>query len=341
MPTGISQTNRNMTVAIAVVIIIVLASVGFWYFFVAGLIVSSTPEPVTVGTPHFEGAGLFYIAEDQGFFARNGLNVTEKNYDSGSAAVNGLTEGEVDIGLSSEYVLVTKAFNYSTIQALGSIDKGEYTYVVGRKDRGIENISDLKGKKIGFTEGTISEFYLGRLLNIEGLSMQDVIPVNITRSDSVDEIVNGSVDAVVTNPPYITAITDLLGNNAIVLPAQNNRYTYEIVIGNNDWIMKKPRLVSSFLKSLAMANDYVVTHPDDAEAILQKRMNYSDEDTDMAWDNNHFTLSLDQSLLVAMNDEGTWMIANNLTAEKTLPDFSNFIDTTDLEKIKPESVDIR
>ncbi len=51
---------------------------------------------------------------------------------------------------------------FSTI---GSISKSEFTYLVGRVDRGIDEVSDLKGKTVGTTFGTIAHFYLGRFLD--------------------------------------------------------------------------------------------------------------------------------------------------------------------------------
>ena len=41
-----------------------------------------------------------------------------------------------------------------------------------------------------------------------------------------------------------------------------------------------------------------------------------------------------------MEDEARWMIANNLTEEKTVPDFRKFIDTKSLKEIKPGAVRI-
>jgi len=58
------------------------------------------------------------------------------------------------------------------------------------------------------------------------------------------------------------------------------------------------------------------------------------------WPENHFFLSLDQSLVLAMEDEGRWMIRNNLTRERSVPDYRNYIYTKGLEEIKPEAVNI-
>jgi NitT/TauT family transport system substrate-binding protein len=47
------------------------------------------------------------------------------------------------------------------------------------------------------------------------------------------------------------------------------------------------------------------------------------------------------SLVTAMEDEGRWMIKNNLTSAEKIPDFRNYIYTKGLEEVKPEAVNIR
>jgi len=58
------------------------------------------------------------------------------------------------------------------------------------------------------------------------------------------------------------------------------------------------------------------------------------------WPEHQFSLSLDQSLIAAMEDEARWMIKNNLTREKEIPDFMKFIFMDGLEAVKPEAVNI-
>lgn len=55
---------------------------------------------------------------------------------------------------------------------------------------------------------------------------------------------------------------------------------------------------------------------------------------------NHFSLSLDQSLILTMEDEARWMIKNNLTAEREIPDFRDYIYTRGLDDVKPGSVSV-
>jgi NitT/TauT family transport system substrate-binding protein len=99
-------------------------------------------------------------------------------------------------------------------------------------------------------------------------------------------------------------------------------------------------LIREFLKSLNSAAEYTIDHPDGQRQSYKKRLNFSGTYMAAVWPNNHFSLSLDQSLVTAMEDEARWMINNNLTSEKTVPDFRAYIYTKGLEEVMPESVNI-
>lgn len=303
---------------------------------------SETPESITIGYSPFEHSALFYVAEDQGFFSQNGLNVTSRKYDSGVASLDGLLNGDVVIAVGvTEFPLVGRALQKERIRTIGSIDKGEIVYLVGRNDRGIENVTDLNGKRVGTALRTISEFYLGRFLELHGMNIQDIVLVDLkTPAEWVNSIVDGDIDAIAIGQPAVNSIKDRLGANAVVWSAQSSQPLYSQVISTDEWITEHPELVRRFLKSLAQAEEYVVTHPAEAKAIVQKRLNLSAEYMDTVWQQNQFTLSLDQSLVTAMEDEGRWMIKNNLTSERTIPDFRNYIYTEGLEEVEPGSVNI-
>jgi NitT/TauT family transport system substrate-binding protein len=260
-----------------------------------------------------------------------------QNFGSVPNYLDGLLSGEVDIGLSSEYVFVGKAFNNANIRVIGNIDRYQNVYLIGRKDKGIDNVSDLKGKRIGLTRNTISEFYLGRFLDLHDMSIKDVTLVNMLPSQYIQSITNGSIDALLTGN-YIDKIQERLGNNTVVWPTQNNQKSYYVMSCRSDWITSHSEQISRFLKSLAQAEEYTINHPDEAKAIVQKKLNYTDAYMAEIWPKNEFFLTLDQSLVTAMEDEGRWMIANNLTAEKTIPNFRDYIYLKGLEEVKPESV---
>jgi NitT/TauT family transport system substrate-binding protein len=298
------------------------------------------PDSITVGYQLHVGSTLIHIAENQGFFTANGLAVTFKEYESGAEAVNGLMRNEVDLSVASEFILVQHVLNKEEIRALASISQIGNTFVVVRGDRGIQSPADLKGRKIGIRPQASGRFYFGRFLELNGLNVQDVTVVDITAAEFVSAIVNGDVDAVVVYPPYIDQIQDRLGVRAVVWPIQNNQPGYSLLFGTGDWVGKHPQQVNRFLKALTQAEEYYAVHPDQAKSIVQKKLKYDDATMEAQWFGNHFSLSLDQSLILALEDESRWMIENQMTSETQVPDFLSHIYLDGLSAVKPDAVNI-
>jgi NitT/TauT family transport system substrate-binding protein len=301
---------------------------------------SGKVESITIGMDPTAVNSLIYIAEGQNYFTSNGLKVTIKNYASGLAAVNGMLKNEVDIATAAEFVVVGHALEKESIRAMTSIDKFLHIYLVGRRDRGVGSVTDLKGKRIGVTLKTAAEFYLGRFLDLHGMNMRQVTLVNVSPPGSVDALVKGDVDAVIAWQPNVKAIEDRLGSGIVKWGAQEGQAAYCVVIGRDEWVLKHPELIKRFLNSLAKAEEYFIHDPAEAKGVIQKRLNYDDTYIAAVWPEHQFSLSLDQALIVAMEDEARWMIKNNLTTEKQIPDFVNYIYVDGLKAVKPEALNI-
>ncbi len=301
---------------------------------------SGRMENIIIGAPPLEQNALIYIANDQRFFARNGLNISIKDYDSGVTALNGMLKREVGIAEAAEFPFVRAAFQKEQICVIACNDKFENDYIIGRRDRGIDKVSDLKGKRIGVSLKTINEFYLGRFLGLNGIDMKDIAPVDIRPGQFVDALAGGSVDALIAWQPYISRILEKEGTRVVVWPAQSGQAVYGLLVCSRGWLTQHTDALKRFLKSLAEAEDYLVHHPEEAKAIVRKRLKYDDSYMARIWPQHRFSLSLDQTLIVAMKDEAQWMIKNNLTAEKAIPDFTHYIHLDGMKAVKPEAVSI-
>src|SRR4030043_229541 len=107
---------------------------------------SEPPDSIIVGIMANAGDTLIFVAEEQKYFADNGLNVTLKTYDNGLDATNAMLGGEADLSYATEFVVVGKALQNQRISMVTTYSKNETVSLVGRKDRGIDDIPDLKGK---------------------------------------------------------------------------------------------------------------------------------------------------------------------------------------------------
>jgi NitT/TauT family transport system substrate-binding protein len=303
---------------------------------------SGENESITLGTVLQESSIPIFIAEDRQFFAYNGLNVTLSIYDNGVENINGLLNNEVDMsGSVSEFVMVDQVLKQQRIQTIGCTDRSDFMAIIARKDHGISAISDLNGKRIGAIPGTATEFFLVRFLTLHGLNTEAVKLVNLdSNSQSVDAIINGDVDAVISVSPFTEDVQERLGANLICWKAQGSQPVYRLFISRNEWISQHPGVIERFLKAVEQAEDFIERQPEDARAIAKRKLGATDEELARIWNRNRFDLSLDQSLIVAMEDEARWRISSGLTAGKEIPDFPKYIYADGLMAVKPEAVTI-
>lgn len=328
---------------IIVTILIVAALTGFniWQRMGSRASYSGAPESITLGGLVSDANVLLFTAEDQRFFAANGINFTFKTYGSGLETIDELLNGKLDIAGAAEYPVVAKAFKKDKINIIASIGKSYNINFIGLTRRGIKKVADIKGKKIGVTRGTIMEFYLGRFLTLNGMSVRDVTLINVPPGQVAGAMASGSVDAVVTWEPHVSRIRDeRRANGTVSWSVQSSQAVYSVLICRNDWLKEHPDLVRRFLNALAQAEGYIVQHPGEAKAILMKRYHYGDAYVEGIWPEHQFSLTLDQALITALEDEARWMIGNHLVSEKTIPDFLEYIYSDGLRAAKPDAVSI-
>ncbi len=321
-------------------LVLLIVSIGFGILSCSPQGYSGPVESISIGTTTSEVNSLILIAQEQGYFAANGLDVIHKIYPSGVAAIVGMLNREVSMATGSEYAFADQVLAGENISTIGIINRSSVEYLVGRIDRGINNISDLKGKTIGVPLKSRPEFSLDRFLFLRGIDTSEVNLINVPVNKSVDALVNGEVDAVAAWQPYISQMRDRTGNGLVAWKTQEQQPSYTLVMCRNQWIAENQQLVTRVLKSLTQAESYIASHPEDAKAIIQNKLNYNEAYMASVWADYQFSVSIEQSLVVAMEDEARWMISNNLTAEKMVPNFMDHIYEDTLEAIKPEAVNI-
>ena len=331
--------KRNLVV-IAVIILVVAIVLSSFVYLNSQKPYTGNVESITFGSLPNETNSLVYIANDQNYFAANGLNITFKNYSSGVADANAVLNGEVNIGIATEFIIAEEALSNSSLYMFGSNCKFLSFNMVARTDEGINSISDLNGKTIGVALGTIAQFYLGTFLEQNSLNLSDVTIVNVPFAQSQNALANGTINAVLVLQPYVNQIENFLGSKVIVWQAQSNQLGYNDLICTRSWAQQNPDLIVKFLKSLIQAENFLINHQNQSIAIVTKTLNYSSTYLHSVWSNYQFSVNLDQSQILAMQDETQWLISNNLTNTTTIPNFLNYIYTNGLETVNPNAVNI-
>ena len=122
-----------------------------------------------------------WIAESEGYFREEGLDVTIKNFDSGRLSFLAMLEGEdVDVSTVAPTPIVSSSFERRDFSILATF---AYSFddikIIARADAGIATATDMVGKRIGTPKGTTGEYVVDAFLVLNGIPPSDVQVVDI------------------------------------------------------------------------------------------------------------------------------------------------------------------
>jgi NitT/TauT family transport system substrate-binding protein len=169
------------------------AAVSVWLI----LVNPARTEPLRIFYFNWAGYGPFFLAQEKGLFAEEGIEVELINVEETHAAYAGLFGGQVDaVAAAPQDIPFFATPDEMPLCVLVTDDSRGGDGVVARKD--IRSIADLQGKAVAFERGSISHFYLNVLLKEAGLSEADIEAVDVPDADGATVFLLGEADATVT-----------------------------------------------------------------------------------------------------------------------------------------------
>lgn len=163
----------------------------------------ASAETLTIAHSTWVGYGPLYIAKEKGFFTEEDLDVDLVVMEDIKTRMPALAAGRVDVAVTTVDAVLGFYSPQRPLTYLFAVDDSRGgDGIVATKE--IKSVADLKGKKVAFTEGSVSQFFLSVLLKDAGLTLKDVEGLNMTAGDAGAAFVAGKVDAAVTWEPWLS-----------------------------------------------------------------------------------------------------------------------------------------
>ncbi|MEA4926864.1 MAG: MetQ/NlpA family ABC transporter substrate-binding protein [Syntrophomonadaceae bacterium] len=157
-------------------------------------------KTITIGIMPDVESIPFIIAEKNGFFAQEGVQVKIVPFKSAKDRDSALQSGQLD-GVITDILAVVFANEGGINLKICSKNDGDIKLMAG-KDSGINAAADLKGKNIGISTNTIMEYTLDKMLEAGQVNPEEVkkqgIPQLPTRLEMLQ---GGKIDAAILPEP--------------------------------------------------------------------------------------------------------------------------------------------
>jgi len=298
-------------------------------------------EKVTIA--HWTGlsAAPVHIAFAKGYFAEEGLDVIPQPHPFGKLALAAVIEGKADIATVGDTPIVFAVMNGKKITTLAAIQtSNKDEAIVARRDRGITQPADLKGKIIGVTLGTTAHFFIDSFLLAHGIEKEKVILVNMKPAEMAVALEKGKVDAVSTFNPTVKQLEKHLGGNGVLFYGESLYTETFCVAATQEFAKKNPEAVKKFLRALIKAETFIKEHPKEAQNLVADFIKMDKTELADLWNILTFRVTLDQALLVDFEDQTRWILKNRLSSGTRMPNYLEYIHTDGLGAVKPNAVTI-
>ncbi len=336
--------SKRRLIGILAIIVIIIAGISI------GLLLrrrsyqkSTNPHrkvTIAASSPSFTSYSI-YVAIEQGFFDREGLDVTLVPYPHGKAKLKAVLEGKADIGTSSETPFMHAVLGGAKLYVFATLMTGEkHLGIVARKDRGISAPKDLIGKSIGVTIGSNGEYFLDTVLLLNQIPRNQIIPVDLKPAQMYESLISGEVDAIATWNPQMTKARKELGDQGSTFYADGLYSPYFLITGRQDYINANPDIAKMVVKSLVNASEFIRVNQAESRKIVAKYLKMDRSLLDDLTATYNFRISLDQAFLKTLENQSKWAINTKLTDQTSVPNYLEYIYIDALDSVQPEGVTI-
>lgn len=159
--------------------------------------------------PNYASLWSVLTAIDKGYFAEEGLEITLWEFADGPSEIAAMEGGSIDlayIGHGAHRLCINGQANIFLPSSVHSTDR--IIVLPSSEVTSVENISNLKGKRVAYNGGSSSETALTGALKAAGLTIDDIEAYEMDATNMVAAMMSGNVDACTAWNPYSVQILE-------------------------------------------------------------------------------------------------------------------------------------
>lgn len=304
---------------------------------------STKVEPMPearIGVYNGEASFLIHLAKEQKLFDKYGIDVIIKDYMSGKDAFDAMLKGDVDFADCTEYVVVKNSFTNREFKIIASIAEADINGVLIKKSSGIQHPSDFKGKNLGTTFGSLTEYLTGVFLEQYGLNIHDVNLIDVDVKDRRNFVANNSLDALFAWDPDLFHLRESNPEVLTYFSLPPGFQFHFVLVESDAYNEKEPTVSVRILKALLDAEHWVHTHPELLLSKVSEKYNNTKEYTQYALTKHHYNVTFPFTLLSAMEGQLSWLMNSKIKKSSKTESLLTLFNIEPLRNIKPQVITV-
>ena len=289
---------------------------------------------MTIATGVDPAFSQFYVAQQAGLFAKNGLDVSINTGPSGSAMVPFLINDQINAAYGSDLAGV---INHNVDPKIVAVADGtllvKWESVVGRD---IPDLGALKGKKIGVTKGTGAEIFWIGVMKKYGLTASDYTVVDIEAPEMVAALERGDINAFAVWEPWPTRAVLSVKGAKVLVDGEGIVKNRNFIYMNRGWIEKNRDTAERFIRSLCEANDLINADRPAAAKMVAKFLNMPLSLATELMPKLEYDMFWKDDSLVAIKDSEELLIQRGKM--KAPLDYADYVYPGLLKAVRPDAV---
>jgi ABC-type nitrate/sulfonate/bicarbonate transport system substrate-binding protein len=278
-----------------------------------------------------------FIADQQGFFAKEGLDVTVRPFTSGAEATEGFRAGAAEFLVASDVPLLYLLVGGDTAMLAQFSANTDMLLIVGPKE--LSSPQALKGKKIGLVTKSASEYLLNNYLRRANLTLADVERIHLAPFDQVLALVRGDVFALSSWKPFDKKIVELSSGKyqTISWNGQENYILFSGIVAKSDFIKKDRDDTLKIVQALVKAAKWLANaEPKNVSETLAKYLKTDANDIQYVIANNTWDMTVSPKFTNTMADIERFLVEQNLI--KSRVNWDTAYNWSFLKKVDPNLV---
>jgi NitT/TauT family transport system substrate-binding protein len=223
-----------------------------------------------------------FVAQDEGYFTKRGLDVTLQMIPVAANMPAALTSHSIDIGVGTMPPLLLATENGLEFSVVAGYTRNlasdPQTSLLVRKGFDYKNPADLKGKRVG-TPGFMSSFdiHFRKWLTLKNIDPKDVNFIETKFNQMGDQMKGGIVDAAIVIEPFRgEAVRNGSGDRAAdFLGEVTKDDAGAFWMSNRDWAVAHPKERAAFRAALEEGVETVSRDHAMAEATMKKYLKFT------------------------------------------------------------------